>query len=153
MSFFYLFLSSIRECLFDVNIYTSLPLALTANLINRFFYLFLHTDKPKFEKQLHTNYFSNCIRRSYRQFAADICTCCFRPPVCFLVIFPAERPEYRFFVFLYLFGALGYLILGGVDLLAEDDVRRALGAHDRDLSLRPGKDYVRAQVFAAHAEI
>ena len=40
MSFFYLFLSSIRECLFDVNIYTSLPLALTANLINRFLHLF-----------------------------------------------------------------------------------------------------------------
>ena len=41
MSFFYLFLSSIRECLFDVNIYTSLPLRLTANLINRFLHLFL----------------------------------------------------------------------------------------------------------------
>ena len=45
MSFFYLFLSSIRECLFDVNIYTSLPLALTANLITTVFYLFLRTDK------------------------------------------------------------------------------------------------------------
>ena len=45
MSFFYLFLSSIRECLFDVNIYTSLPLALTANLINTFLHLFLRTDK------------------------------------------------------------------------------------------------------------
>ncbi|WP_212145399.1 hypothetical protein, partial [Campylobacter coli] len=35
--FFYLFPSSIRECLLSVNIYTSLPLALTANLINEFF--------------------------------------------------------------------------------------------------------------------
>jgi hypothetical protein len=48
MSFFYLFSSSIRECLFGVNIYTSLPLALTANLINEVFYLFLRTDKLKF---------------------------------------------------------------------------------------------------------
>ena len=40
MSFFYLFPSSIRECLLSVNIYTSLPLALTANLINEFFYHF-----------------------------------------------------------------------------------------------------------------
>ena len=48
MSFFYLFPSSIRECLFDVNIYTSLPLALTANLINTFLHLFLRTDKLQF---------------------------------------------------------------------------------------------------------
>lgn len=57
----------------------------------------------RFERQLHTNYFSNCIRRSYCQFTADICACCLRPPVCFLIIFPTERPEYRFFVFLYFF--------------------------------------------------
>ncbi|MCG4955029.1 hypothetical protein, partial [Enterocloster bolteae] len=31
---------SIRECLFGVNIYTSLPLAFTAYLINEVFYLF-----------------------------------------------------------------------------------------------------------------
>ena len=48
MSFFYLFPSSIRECLFDVNIYPSLPLALTANLINTFLHLFLRTDKLQF---------------------------------------------------------------------------------------------------------
>ena len=34
--FLHLFLSSIRECLFGVNIYTSLPLALIAYLINEF---------------------------------------------------------------------------------------------------------------------
>ncbi|WP_418845888.1 hypothetical protein, partial [Phocaeicola sp.] len=38
--FLHLFLSSIRECLFGVNIYTSLPLAFTAYLINEVFYLF-----------------------------------------------------------------------------------------------------------------
>ena len=53
MSFFYLFLSSIRECLFDVNIYTSLPLALTANLINTFLHLFLRTDKLEFVTLLY----------------------------------------------------------------------------------------------------
>ncbi len=40
MSFFYLFLSSIREFFFGVNIYPSLPLAFTANLINEFLHLF-----------------------------------------------------------------------------------------------------------------
>ena len=46
---------------------------------------------------------SNSIRCSYRQFTAEVYACCLRPPVCFLIVFPAERPEYSFFVFLYLF--------------------------------------------------
>ena len=44
---------AVCECLLSVNIYTSLPLALTANLINTFLHLFLRTDKLEFVTLLY----------------------------------------------------------------------------------------------------
>ena len=46
--------------------------------------------------------------------------------------------------------ARGVGVLGRLDLLAEDDVHRALGAHHRDLGARPGDDQVRLVGLAAH---
>ena len=65
----------------------------------------------------------------------------------------AIRVGEGFFVFLYLFGALGGLVFGGFNFLAEDDVRRAFSSHDGYLGLRPRKHDVGAEVFAAHAEV
>src|SRR5512145_3385840 len=45
--------------------------------------------------------------------------------------------------------ALGSRVAGIGDLLAVDDVGRALGAHDGDLRRGPGEGHVRAQVARA----
>jgi len=46
--------------------------------------------------------------------------------------------------------ALGGRVVGRLDLLAEDDLHRALGAHHADLGARPGDDQVRLVGPAAH---
>src|SRR5918996_2645141 len=47
-------------------------------------------------------------------------------------------------------GARGVRVLGRLDLLAEDDVDRALGAHHGDLGRGPGHDQVGLVRLAAH---
>ena len=44
----------------------------------------------------------------------------------------------------------GVRVVGSLDLLAEDDVHRALGPHHRDLGTRPGHDQVGLVGLAAH---
>src|SRR3990172_513095 len=46
--------------------------------------------------------------------------------------------------------ALGGRVVGVRDLVLEDDVHRALGAHDRDLGRRPGEVHIATDVLAAH---
>src|SRR5205085_10574657 len=49
-------------------------------------------------------------------------------------------------------GARAVGVLGGLDLLAEDDVHGALGAHHRDLGGRPRHDQVGLVRLAAHQD-
>ena len=51
------------------------------------------------------------------------------------------------------FLALGRLVFGGIDFAPEDDLGRALGAHDGDFGRGPGQHAIGAQVFAAHCQI
>ena len=51
------------------------------------------------------------------------------------------------------FGAFRGGVGGGGNFLAEDNVGRTGGAHDGNLSLRPGKHGIGAQRLAAHADV